>query len=163
MDKSYVLPDPASAPELFEGLLTRRVIAHVIDLVILGILGLVAVMIGTITGFLTLGLGWLSIPLLVPAAIALYYVVTLGTSRRATIGMQMMDIVMTPVRGKPLDGWQALAHPLVFWITCWILPPFSLLLALFTPRRQLLHDLIVGVLFVRRSPMARHWSAVQAA
>ncbi|VAW20806.1 hypothetical protein MNBD_ALPHA12-1595, partial [hydrothermal vent metagenome] len=87
-----------------------------------------------------------------------YYAATLGSSRRATIGMAIMDLVLTPTRGLPMDGWRAFLHPLVFWLTVWILPPVSLLIALFTPRRQLLHDLVVGALMLRRSPMDKHWA-----
>lgn len=71
----------------------------------------------------------------------------------------MMDIVLTPTRGRPLDGMMAVLHALVFWVIVWISWPFSLLIALFTPRRQMLHDLIVGTLMVRKSPMTRHWAA----
>ena len=70
---------------------------------------------------------------------------------------------MTPTRGAPLEGWAAFAHPLIYWLTCWVLPPFSLLVALFTPRRQLLHDLLLGTLMVRRSPMERHWDFYRTA
>ena len=151
------LPDPETAPELFEGLLTRRVFAYLIDLVLIGAMILVFGTIGLIGGFLTFGLAWLALPVLVPASIVLYYAATLGSAKRATVGMQAMDIVLTPTRGQPLDGWMAIIHAAVFWITVWISWPLSLLFALFTPRRQMLHDLIVGTLMVRRSPMIRHW------
>lgn len=157
------LPDPNTAPELFEGLLTRRVIAYFIDLAILGALVLGALFAGMIAGVLTLGLGWLATPLLMVAAVVGYYAVTLGSSKRATIGMAMMDIVLTPTRSAPLDSWRAFAHPLVFWLTCWILPPFSYLVALFTPRRQLIHDFVVGTLMLRRSPMEAHWQRMHTA
>jgi uncharacterized RDD family membrane protein YckC len=133
-DRPY-LPDPATAPQLFEGVLTRRVVAYVIDL----------------------GLAWAALPFAVLGVIVLYYAATLGSSKRATLGMQMMDIVLTPTRGQPLDGWMAILHALLFWVSFWISWPISLIFALFTPRRQMIHDLIVGTLMVRRSPMMRHW------
>jgi uncharacterized RDD family membrane protein YckC len=68
-----------------------------------------------------------------------------------------MDLVLTPTRGAPLDGWKILVHPLVFWITVWLAWPVSLVIALLTPRREMVHDLIAGTLMLRRSPMARHW------
>lgn len=151
------LPDPSTAPELFEGLLTRRVTAYVIDLVLIGVLTLFLGMIGVILGFLTFGLAWMSLVLVVPAAVVIYYAVTLGSPKRATVGMQMMDIVLTPTRGQPLDGWMAIFHALLFWVTFWISWPVAILFALFTPRRQMIHDLIMGTLMVRRSPMIRHW------
>jgi len=156
------LPDPATAPELFEGVLTRRVIAFCIDLVVMGIMILVFSFVGLIAGFLTLGLAWVALVFVIPATIVLYYAATLGSPKRATVGMQLMDIVLTPTRGQPLDGWMALIHAAVFWLTTWISWPLSLLFALFTPRRQMIHDLVVGTLMVRRSPMVRHWQAHQA-
>jgi len=151
------LPDPATAPELFEGILLRRAMAFVIDVVILLMLSGIVLFIGLILGILTLGLGLLALPLVVPVAILGYYAATLGSPMRATLGMRAMDIVLTPARGAPLDGWKILVHPLVFWITCWIAWPVSLIIALFTPRREMVQDLATGTLMVRRSPMVRHW------
>lgn len=151
------LPDPDTAPELFEGVLTRRVVAFLIDLFIMGLMVVAFSIIGAIAGFLTFGLAWLALIFVLPATIVLYYGATLGSPKRATVGMQAMDIVLTPTRGQPLDGWMAIIHAAVFWVTTWISWPISLLFALFTPRRQMIHDLIVGTLMVRRSPMVRHW------
>jgi uncharacterized RDD family membrane protein YckC len=151
------LPDPATAPELFDGVLTRRATAFVIDLILIGALVLLFSFIGLIAGFLTFGLAWLALVFVVPATVVLYYVATLGSPRRATVGMQMMDIVLTPTRSAPLDGWMALLHAGLFWLTAWISLPLSLLFTLFTPRRQMLHDLVLGTLMIRRSPMERHW------
>jgi uncharacterized RDD family membrane protein YckC len=150
------LPDPETAPELFESVLLRRVIAYFIDLVLIGIVAGIFVLIAVLVGFLTFGLAWLSIPIVGPLAILAYYAVSLGSTRRATFGMAAMDLVLTPARGQPLDGWQAVIHPVVFWISIWIAWPL-LLIGLFTPRRQLLHDLITGTLMLRLSPMRRHW------
>lgn len=150
------LPDPASAPELFEGLLTRRVTAYLIDLFVMGLMIAGFAVVALIAGFLTFGLAWLAMVLIVPATVILYYAATLGSPKRATLGMQMMDLVLTPTRGQPLDGPMVLIHAAVFWVTVWISWPISLLFALFTPRRQMIHDLIVGTLMVRRSPLERH-------
>jgi uncharacterized RDD family membrane protein YckC len=153
------LPDPATDPELFEGLLTRRSFAFLIDMVLIGTLILLFSLIGLVAGFLTFGLAWLALVVVVPASVVLYYAGTLGSSKRATIGMQAMDLVLTPTRGAPLDGWLAILHAAVFWLTVWISLPLSLLFILFTPRRQMIHDLVVGTLMVRRSPMVRHWQS----
>lgn len=157
------LPDPASAPELFDGLLTRRATAYLVDVVLMSVIVFAITLVGAILGFFTFGLAWVSLVFAVPAAIILYYAATLGSPRRATVGMQMMDIVLTPTRGQPLDGWMAVLHALVFWITIWICWPVTLLFALFTPRRQMIHDLIMGTLMVRRSPMLRHWQRMRMA
>jgi uncharacterized RDD family membrane protein YckC len=152
------LPDPATHPELFEGLLQRRVYAYIIDLVIMGALVVLVSVFGGIVGFFTFGLGWLALFVVVPAVIVGYYATTLGSAKRATIGMQTMDIVLTPTRTPALDGWKAFIHAIVFWLTVWISWPVSLAFALFTPRQQMVHDLLLGVLMLRRSPMERHWA-----
>lgn len=151
------LPDPSTAPELFEEILTRRVVAYLIDLVLIGGITIGLSVIALILGLFTFGLSLLSLAFVVPAAVVIYYAFTLGSPRRATVGMQVMDIVLTPTRGQPLDGWMAIFHAALFWLTFWISWPVTILFALFTPRRQMIHDLIMGTLMVRRSPMMRHW------
>lgn len=151
------LPDPSNAPELFDGVLLRRAVAWLIDCVIIGGITIAALLVGAIFGVVTLGLGFLALPIIIPLAILGYYAMTLGSPTRATVGMRAMDIVLTPVRGRPLNGWSILIHPILFWVTVWISWPFSILFALFTPRQQMLHDLVVGTLMLRRSPMQRFW------
>lgn len=163
MTASRYLPDPDTAPELFEGVLARRVVAYLIDLVFIGTLTIAFALVAFIAGFLTFGLAWLSLLVVVPGALILYYALTLGSPARATIGMRMMDLVLTPTRGQPLDGPMAFLHALAFYVTFWISWPVSLLFALFTPRRQMIHDLITGTLMLRRSPMARHWQRQRSA
>jgi len=151
------LPTPSTAPELFEGVLMRRVIAFIIDGIILTIAIAVSAAVLGVLGVLTFGIAWLGYIILVPGVLFAYYVVTLGSAARATVGMQVMDLVLTPTRKTTLDGGLAVLHPFAGWLANTILSPFVLLLGLFTPRRQLLHDLIVGTLMVRRSPMVRFW------
>jgi uncharacterized RDD family membrane protein YckC len=156
------LPDPSTAPELFDGVLTRRVFALVVDSIILGFISMILLFVGGIAGIFTFGLAWLSLPFVIPFAILGYYAATLGSPMRATVGMSMFDIVLVPSRGYPLDGWKILIHPIVFWITVWIAWPISVFVALFTPRQQMVQDLVTGTIMLRRSPMARHWASQRA-
>jgi uncharacterized RDD family membrane protein YckC len=152
------LPDPATAPELFDGVLTRRVFAFLIDMVVISIMVVAISIVGAIAGFLTLGLAWLALIIIIPLSVVIYYAATLGSHRRSTIGMSMMDLVLTPTRDTRLNGPVAFVHALLFWVSVWITGPIPLLVPLVTPRRQMAHDLIMGTLMVRRSPMTRHWS-----
>ncbi len=151
------LPDPATAPELFEGILKRRVLAYILDLALIVALTVLLMIVGVIFGVLTFGLGMVALPFIIPASVILYYALTLGSRLRATMGMWTFDIVLTPVSGRPLDGWRVLIHPIAFWVTAWFSWPVSFAIALLTPRREMLHDYITGTLMVRRSPMVRHW------
>lgn len=148
---SRTLPDPETAPDLFEGLLTRRVIAYLIDVALIGVIALALALVGIVMGFLTFGLAWLSMPLVLPVSVIGYYVLTLGLSHRTTIGMWLTGIALVPARPGAIDGWKILIHPVLFWISIWICWPVSLAVVLFTPRRQMLHDLVLGTLMVRRS------------
>lgn len=151
------LPNPAESPELFESILTRRTIAFFIDCIVMSLLVVAVTIVAGILGLLTFGLAWLAFPVIVPLVFVAYYAATLGSPSRATLGMRAMDIVLTPTREQTLDGWMAFIHVVVFWITASVLTPFVVVVGLLTNRRQLLHDIIVGTLMVRRSPMERHW------
>ena len=156
------LPDPRTAPQLFDGVLFRRSIAFIIDTLILAFIATVLLLVGTVAGFFTFGLAWVSLPIVIPIAILGYYAATLGSHMRATVGMSLMDVVLVPARGYPLDGWKILVHPIVFWVTVWVAWPVSMIVALFTPRQQMVQDLVTGTLMLRRSPMARHWAGTRA-
>lgn len=151
------LPDPETAPELFERLLRRRVVAYLFDCALIVGITLVLALSGLVLGFLTFGLAWLTLPLVFPAAVLIYYGLTLGLGGRATIGMALMDLTLTPARPGALEGWRIMLHPVLFWISIWVCWPVSLAIAFFTPRRQMLHDLALGALMVRRSPIAGNW------
>ena len=51
--------DPYDQPELFRGVLLRRVIAFLIDLIVLAIPIVLAVVFIAVFGLVTFGLGWL--------------------------------------------------------------------------------------------------------
>ncbi len=146
------LPDPKTNPELFENVLLRRIIAFIIDSIIIGVIMLSVTLIIFIAGIATFGITWLTLPLVLPFSILFYYASTLGSHRRASVGMQMFDLVLTPTKGLALDGWRVLIHPIVFWLTIWVFAPL-LFIGLFTARRQLLHDLLTSTMMIRRSPM----------
>lgn len=155
------LPDPQKSPELFEDILQRRVIAFLIDFIIIAIIGIVISVLAGVAGVFTFGLAWLTLPLVGFIAPLLYYTLTLGGHTRSTVGMRKMDIVLTSTKSTYLDGWHIIAHVALFWMS-WAFSPLIFAIALFTPRRQLGHDLLVGTLMVRRSPMERHWESVGA-
>src|SRR5262245_64180760 len=89
--------DPFANPELFEGVLSRRVIAFIIDVTIISLPVLFVAVLIFIFGVITLGFGWLLYVLLYPAAVIwalFYYGLTFGSPASATIGMRVMDIEM---------------------------------------------------------------------
>jgi uncharacterized RDD family membrane protein YckC len=152
--------DPYSQPELFRGVLTRRVIACLIDLIVLAIPVVFAVVFIAVFGLVTLGLGWALFWLVSPASIIwalIYYGATLGGSHSATIGMRVMDLELRTWYGAPGYFVLGAMHAVLFWISISMLSPFVLLAGLFNARRRLLHDFVLGTVIINnsvRSPIA---------
>lgn len=134
---------------LYEGVRTRRVFAFVIDYLIIGFLVVLAAVLVAFLGVLTLGLGWLLYGILGPLVALLYVALTLGGSKQATTGMQMMAIRLDRLDGRPVDGLLAIVHTVLFWAGNAVLTPLVLLAALFTDRKRTLHDLLLGTVVTR--------------
>ncbi len=149
--------DPAANPELFEGVLARRVVAFLIDFLILSIPVVFVSMFIFVVGIVTFGLGFLFYALLWPAmviwAIA-YYGLTLGGPASATIGMRAMDIEMRAWHGSPAYFVLGAVHAVVFWITVSAITPLVLLVCLFNNRRRCLHDILVGTVIINNEARA---------
>ncbi len=150
--------DPVTNPELFEGVLPRRVIAFVIDLVILSIPVLILGVFVVAATIATLGLAAILFALLSPLLWPLiviwavcYYGFTLGSPASATIGMRVMDLEMRTWYGSPAYFVLGAVHAVVFWVSVSILTPFILLVAFFNDRHRLLHDMLVGTVVINKS------------
>jgi uncharacterized RDD family membrane protein YckC len=143
--------DPIANPELFEGVLARRVMAFVIDVIIIVVPLVFAAICIFIFGLITLGLGWTLFWIFSPASVIwalFYYGLTLGSPASATIGMRAMELEMRTWYGAPAYFVLGAVHAVVFWGTVSFLTPFILLVGLFNSRRRLLHDMLVGVVMI---------------
>jgi uncharacterized RDD family membrane protein YckC len=154
--------DPAANPELFEGVLARRVIAFIIDFIIFAIPVVLAAMFIFAFGIVTLGLGF-ALYWLLPGASGVgaicYFGVTLGSARSATIGMRIMDLEMRTWYGAPAYFVLGAVHAIAFWFTVSFLTPFVLLVAFFNERRRLLHDIMLGTVVINNPARAAMRSA----
>jgi len=143
--------DPVANPELFDGVVARRVVAFLIDFLILSVPVVFVSMFIFVIGIVTFGLGFLFYGLLWPAmviwAIA-YYGLTLGSPASATIGMRIMDIEMRTWYGAPGYFVLGAVHAVVFWVTVSMITPLVLLVCLFNERRRCLHDILVGTVVI---------------
>jgi uncharacterized RDD family membrane protein YckC len=143
--------DPVLNPELFKGVLARRFIAFVIDIVIIMLPVAFAAVFIFFLGLVTFLLGWALFWLLYPGTIiwALVYCgSTLGSPASATIGMRMMDLEMRTWYGAPAYFVLGAVHAIVFWITVSILTPLVLVVGLLNERQRLLHDILVGTVVI---------------
>ena len=154
--------DPVTNPELFEGVLARRFIAFVIDIIILAIpiviawIFMAAATIATLglAGVLFVLLSWLYWPLIVIWAIC-YYGYTFGSPASATIGMRVMDLEMRTWYGTPAYFVLGAVHAVVFWLTISFLTPLVLLVGFFNDRKRLLHDMLIGTVVINSPERAQ--------
>ena len=138
-------PDPLSRPELFDGVMFRRVIAYLIDVTILS----GAVLFLWFLVVVTLGLLGPIAALVTPVIPIAYHSLLIGGPNSATIGMRMMGIEVRRLDGGRPDLGLALMQTLLFYATL-ALTGLLLIVALFNDRRRCLHDWLSGTVTVVR-------------
>jgi uncharacterized RDD family membrane protein YckC len=142
--------DPVRQPELFDGVIFKRLVAFIIDAVIISVLLVAAYVAVALLGILTLGLAWLLFGLVFPAVGLGYNAVTIGGKNSATLGQRMMGLEVRMWYGGKVTPLVAAFHALLFWFSLVVFCPI-LLWALFDSRKRCLHDILAGVLFINRS------------
>src|ERR1700682_32782 len=150
--------DPMLQPELFRGVLTRRLFAFLIDLVVLSIPVILAVIFIALFGGVTLVLGWALFWLVSPASVIwalIYYGASLGGPHSATAGMRVMDLELRTWYGAPAYFVLGAMHAVLFWISVSVLTPLVLLVGLFNGRRRLLHDVLLGTVVINSSVLTQ--------
>ena len=153
--------DPMLEPELFRGVLMRRVLAFLIDIVVLSVPIILGYVFIALFGLITLGLGWALFWLAWPASVIwaiVYYGASLGGPHSATLGMRVMDLELRTWYGAPGYFLLGAMHAVLFWLSISLLSPLVLLVGLFNSRRRLLHDFVLGTVIVNsfaRNPLAQ--------
>ena len=140
---------PASVPEAYEGVRTRRIFAFLIDAVFILFWMLLATLVIGLFGLVTFGLGWLLFPLVWPFVAIIYTMITLGGRHSATPGMRMMGLRMHAWDGDRMHPVHALVHAIGFWLSVTVLTPLILIVSLFNARKRLLHDMLLGTIVIR--------------
>lgn len=146
-------PDPLDHPEYYEGIILRRIFAHILDLLIivllLGIIGVFFIALG----FLTLGLLWIPFIALGPITTVGYDALQVGGRRSATLGMRAFGLAVRSWTGGRPQLFQALVRAMLFWgmsyMTATLLMWLVLGFALFNTRRRCLHDYLSGTVVIR--------------
>jgi uncharacterized RDD family membrane protein YckC len=146
------MPDPAAFPEIYEGVLWRRVMAYVVDLFCIGLLAIGVWVVFAVLWLLSFGLLgpllWFLFGLL-PLA---YHTLLLSGRRSATLGMRCFDLELRSVTGHRPTFLQALVQTALFYVTVAMTCSLILLVALFNRRRRTLHDMLAGTVMVRTLP-----------
>jgi len=133
----------------FEGVRTRRIMAFLIDYLIVFLLCIPAAIVIFILGIITLSLGWALYAFMFPIVALLYVSRTLGGPQQATKGMQMMNIKLVRLEGGTVDPMLAIVHTVLFWGLNVVLTPLILLATLVIDRKRAVHDLLLGTAVIR--------------
>ncbi len=145
-DYDELNPQPVTAEQL-SGVRTARILAFLIDYLLVALFSVPFAFIIGILGLLTLGLAW-ALYAILPATVAIIYLaLTMGGPNQATIGMGMMGIKIKKLEGGRVDPFLAILHGVLFWLFAAF--PLLLLVTFFSSRKRLLHDVLLGTYVVR--------------
>lgn len=129
----------------FAGVRSRRIIAFCLDFI------LVSLMVGvlwTVLFLATFGLSALLLPPLFPFVAFFYNGLTVSGHRMATPGMRALDLEIRMTDGSRVPFLVAAIHAVLLYFS-WMFPPIFLV-SLVTGDKRCLHDILAGVIVVRR-------------
>jgi uncharacterized RDD family membrane protein YckC len=142
-------------PELFDGVVSRRVGAYLVDVLIIAFATALA-------GLAFFMLGVLSFGLLVPALSVIlvsiplaYHTLLIGGPDSATVGMRMFGLEVRRVDGGRPGYPQAGLLTVVFYVTVGLTSWLVLLVAPFNDTGRTLHDYLCGTLVVNTARRLR--------
>jgi hypothetical protein len=140
----FSLPDPATQPEFYQGVVLKRGLAWVFDAILIGILSALVLPFTAFTGiFFFPGL------MLVMGFFYRWFTLAGGSS---TWGMRLMSIELREADGGRFSGSTAFWHTAGYTFSILVAPLqlISVLLMLVTSRGQSLSDHVLGTAAINR-------------
>jgi uncharacterized RDD family membrane protein YckC len=146
MSNAYAATPNVMRADALAGVRTRRILAVCIDLVLVSLLVAVVWIISIV---LTFGLALFFLPPLYPFVAFFYNGLTVSGPRMATPGMRATDLEMRMQdTGARVPFINAAVQAVLFYVS-WFFPPI-LAVSLVDGEKRCLHDIIAGVVIVRR-------------
>ncbi len=150
LDGEVLYPsDSQLRAEDYDEVRRRRMLSFVVDYLIIAILCVPAAFLIGLAGIFTFGLGWMLYAILVPLVAMAYLGLTMGGSSQATVGMAMFSLNIRRLDGGLIDTPLAILHGVLFWFIHSAFTPFMLFASLFSSRKRLLQDWLLGTEIVR--------------
>lgn len=140
-------------PQLYRDILARRVIAFVIDAVLVVLLWIPVFLVALMLTIITFGFAWVLMPPLFAIVALAYIAMTLGGPESSTIGMRTMGIELRTGTGMRIYPLLAIIHAALFWASM-TLTPIILIVGLFNDRHRLLHDILTGTVMLDSRELA---------
>jgi len=144
------VPDIDALPDIYDGILLKRMLAYGVDFVILGLLFAVGWLALSVATVLTFGL---LAPLIALFGLVLahcYHGLLVGGPGAATLGMRLFGIHVRSMDGRRPTLLQAFLMAIVFYATVPTTGWLILLVVFLNKRRRALHDLLSGTVVVNR-------------
>lgn len=137
-------PDPDAQPEFYAGLLSKRLVAWLIDALFTLLLCLLVLPFTAFTALFYWPLLWL--------VVGFFYRVATLANGSATWGMRLVAMELRDAEDRRLSGGLALMHTLGYSISVAMAPLqlISVLMMMLSPRRQGLADLLLGTVPLNR-------------
>lgn len=155
-DIRFGTPQPVSAMDVrpyqnTSGVLGGRLLAWIVDIVVLFFLGWLVFFLLLVLGVVTFGATWFLIPAATVATALGYAALTVGGRKQSTWGMRVAGLKVETANGGRPDGLVAAVHALFFYVAAgtvalWLL---DLACGLVRSDRRLGHDLLTGLVVVR--------------
>jgi uncharacterized RDD family membrane protein YckC len=136
----------AMRADALAGVRTRRVMAVCVDFVLVSLLVMVVWLVALV---MTLGLAIFFLPPLWPIVAFFYNGLSVSGRHMATPGMRLMDLEMRmDDDGARVPFINAAVQAVLFYVS-WFFPPIFLV-SLIDAEKRCLHDILAGVVIVRR-------------
>jgi uncharacterized RDD family membrane protein YckC len=146
MTDAYVHANAFANRDALTGVRTRRLMALCLDFVAVSV---IATLLYLLLLVFTLGLSFFFLPPLWPIVAFFYSGVSMSSSRMATPGMRAMGLeVRMRDTGAPVPFLNAAAHGAFFYLS-WFFP-LVFLVTLVDNEKRFLHDIVSGVIVLRR-------------
>jgi len=145
------VPDPEHDGQFYTGVPLRRVVAFLIDSVIIMCVWLLAVFVGFLLTVLTMGAGT-PIAFLLFIGSGFFYRWMMLRSRSATVGMMVTGIEVRDHDGDRMTDATAALHTAGFYVTM-LFPPLMLvgwILLATSPYKRAMHDSFIGAVVINR-------------
>ena len=140
------MPTQPLRADALAGVRSRRILAVCFDLVLVSVL---VALIWIVSIVLTLGRALLFLPPLYPIVAFFYNGLSVSGPKMATPGMRAMDLEMRMHdTGARVPFVNAAVQAVLFYVS-WCFPPIFLV-SLVDTEKRCLHDIIAGVVIVRR-------------
>ena len=141
--------DPLLHPRLYEGVALRRMFAFFLDMILMGIVLVVAVLAATTLWIVSFTL--ITIPVVLGALVfvVLYDIFTIGGPASATPGMRVFGLKVINWSGGRPDNVQALLMSALFWTIHWLTGWLAAVVVFLNPRWRCAHDFLAATVVVR--------------